>query len=246
MENTTLSELDMAFFSDGFRLAEENLSNGINEASILQMVEQTYAYVDSFIEQFLEHCKVEGSNLDCKKGCGFCCHQSVFMLPYEAFYLFSKYKGEIKVNQFKQRILEKDAVTSQMKINEFLTYNKPCPFLVDNVCSIYDARPMACRLFLSKKVKSCMDERNNPSDFGKYAELYELPLHIGRMLNEGVSAYFSENGLRPFEWILESSLRILITDDSAMNKWLNGEDTFKSRDIDDDEWKYLKKFDLAE
>jgi hypothetical protein len=91
-----------------------------------------------------------------------------------------------------------------------------------------------------------MDERNNPSDFGKYAELYELPLHIGRMLNEGISAYFSENGLRSFEWILESSLRILITDDTAMAKWLSGEDIFKPREIDDEEWKYLKKFDIAE
>lgn len=246
MQNTTLSELDMAFFSDGFRLAEENLSNEINEASILQMVEQTYAYIEGFIEQFLEHCKAEGSNVDCMKGCGFCCHQSVFMLPYEAFYLVKKHKDLITGEQFKQRILDKDAITSQMKVNEFLTYTKPCPFLVDNVCSVYDARPMACRLFLSKKVKSCMDERNNPSDFGKYAELYELPLHIGRMLNEGISAYFSENGLRSFEWILESSLRILITDDTAMAKWLSGEDIFKPREIDDEEWKYLKKFDIAE
>lgn len=248
MDKIAQQELEMAFYTDGFLLAENNVRDGIDETSILRMVEATYRYIDDFMHQFLGHCQLSDSQVDCKKGCSYCCHQSVFVLPYEAITLVKYCKDKLEINQynkFREQVIEKDAITSQMTVNQFLNYTKPCPFLTDNVCGVYEVRPMACRLFLSMNVASCEQERNNPSDFTKYARLYEMPLHIGRMVNEGICAYLSEKGLKPMEWILESSSRILMTEEHADSGWFKGENIFQPREISKEEWAYLKRFDSA-
>jgi Fe-S-cluster containining protein len=246
MDTTTLQNLKLAFFNDGYQLAETYLKEGINKRSVIELVRETYQYIDSFIEQFLEHCKSEKSNVDCKKGCAYCCHQSVFILPYEAYFLYKylRIQGDKELYAtLKEKVIAKDNITSTKKIQEVIKYNKPCPLLRDNICMVYEARPMACRLFLSMKVQSCITERNNPSDFSKYASLYEIPILAGRMVNEGIAAYLSEKELKHTEWFLESSLRLLLEDESVIEKWLEGEDPFLRREIKKDEWEYLKKFD---
>jgi Fe-S-cluster containining protein len=172
----------------------------------------------------------------------------VFVLPYEAMYLIKYCDNKFDHNLYaalREQIIEKDAVTSSMTADRFLNYTKPCPFLINKECGVYEARPMACKLFLSMSAASCEEERNYPSDFLKYARLYEMPLHIGRTVNEGISAYLLEKGLKPMEWILESSVRILLTVEDAKNKWFQGENIFQPREIGKEEWDYLKRFDLT-
>lgn len=83
----------------------------------------------------------------CKKGCAMCCKHS--QLPYsllEVNYLLS---GFLKLDKETQKRIENNIIkTLQEKKNykgdEFL-YD--CPFLIDNVCSVYEYRGIICRTF---------------------------------------------------------------------------------------------------
>jgi Fe-S-cluster containining protein len=180
------------------------------------------------------------------KGCAHCCHQSVFVLPHEAIYLFTHLKSQGNspfYNTCKEKVLNKNSVTAKMDLKSILSFTQACPFLEDEACAVYEARPMACRLFQSMDVQSCIVERENPLNMNNYARLYELPLRAGRMLNEGLCAWFTEKGLKTTEWILESSLGLLFTDDKAVFRWLKGEEIFKTRELSEEDWELFKKFD---
>lgn len=69
----------------------------------------------------------------CQSGCSHCCHIPVLMTQTEANII----SEEIQVKA------EMPAYSLSTKMSEV---GVPCTFLKDNKCSIYDSRPIACRL----------------------------------------------------------------------------------------------------
>ena len=95
----------------------------------------------------------------CRKGCSHCCHIAVAINQAEAD-LIARKTG-IKAAKPENRVLEgrekfADAVP--------FGYEHPCPFLVDNQCSIYDVRPLACRAYfnLDTSPDLCRLDNNRP------------------------------------------------------------------------------------
>lgn len=74
----------------------------------------------------------------CGRGCSSCCHQAVLIHADEAAYI----GAEIGVKPQKVTRFVKQGKT---KAEADKHYGNPCPFLVDQQCSIYESRPMACR-----------------------------------------------------------------------------------------------------
>lgn len=74
----------------------------------------------------------------CREGCAHCCHMATNITVQEAEAL-SKASGR--------------PMTIPAVWNEFETVEKfqgaPCPFLIENRCSVYDSRPFACRVHYS-------------------------------------------------------------------------------------------------
>ncbi len=247
MEQDLFNEFDEVFFTDGYRLANENLTE-ISKESIIELTNKSYKYTEEIIESFKSQCNKEEVVIECEKKCSFCCYQSVLVAPHEAIYVWHYIKQmtniEIKEKIF-SRIEEKNKKTSKMKTNEFLHFKSPCPFLEGNLCSIYPVRPFGCRLHLSASKKSCKKDYENPADFSIYPDLFEFPLRAGRMINEGICRFLSEKGINSFEWMLESSLSLLANDEEIIEKWLQGENIFQPRILPESEIEYLKKFDLG-
>lgn len=87
----------------------------------------------------------------CKKGCGKCCKNQQF--PYtqiEMQYLITGVLAltpEIrsKVEENLNRVIEAHKIYKQKKLKSKFKYT--CPFLIDNVCSVYDYRGLICRCF---------------------------------------------------------------------------------------------------
>jgi len=73
----------------------------------------------------------------CQKGCSSCCKMNVTLSEVEAKYIEAE-KG-IKA--------ERLSGSRRHDQNQFIGI--PCPFLKEDVCSIYDVRPFACRKHLS-------------------------------------------------------------------------------------------------
>lgn len=245
-EEKQFEEFDSLFYSDGFSIASAALKNGITIPAVLDMQAKIYKHVEDFLTMFTDQCWESDQNVDCKKGCSWCCYQSVMVLPQEAIFLnnfIKENKSSEEIASFKLQAENKNKVTSELNAAEFLHRKIKCPFLVDNKCAVYDARPMGCRLFLSSSDESCHAEFKDPKNKNVFPLLYEFPLRAGRLLNEGACAYLQQQDINPYEWNFESSF--LIASSSKNNEdWLKGNNPFKVRDVNNEEQSYIDKFDV--
>lgn len=88
----------------------------------------------------------------CRKGCSHCCHISVTISTTEAA-IIGRHVG-LKPAQPSKAVKLQSSWDLQeglpdVKAISARTESSPCPFLVNDACSIYEARPMACRLLLN-------------------------------------------------------------------------------------------------
>jgi Fe-S-cluster containining protein len=111
-----------------------------------------------------------------------------------------------QMEKVRKQALKKHRATAVMSPEEKLLHREPCPLLADGVCSAYEARPVACRIYLSMDVGSCRDEFTNPADRSVFPKLFRLPLHAGRKLNEGFAAGLQAAGLETLEYPMEEGL----------------------------------------
>ena len=98
----------------------------------------------------------------CKKGCSYCCSQLIRIHEYEEITIIiymlqeiNKSTKELIINNTSNWIdffnnetpeipTEKDLIDFEITLAKNMI---PCPFLVDNCCSIYPVRPLTCRCF---------------------------------------------------------------------------------------------------
>ena len=92
----------------------------------------------------------------CKDGCSACCRMNVDVTSVEAERLASVSGKRIA------------RVTTPVQHREGEFSGVPCPFLVNDSCSVYDARPYACRAHHSFDTSSywCQPERAGAGEMG--------------------------------------------------------------------------------
>lgn len=90
-------------------------------ARIRKSVETLFAYADGYVA--------------CRKGCAYCCHQAIDISRLEAEYI-----------QEKTGIRHAQVSIPQQRDPLGFAEKTPCPFLKQGVCSIYEYRPLICRI----------------------------------------------------------------------------------------------------
>ncbi len=217
-------EIRKIFYRDGFRLAMKHLEEGLFPERLKAAIAAMYKAMDGLLESFLDRVAEDGKPSDCKKGCALCCYQSVFAVTHEVLYLEESIRRNKSAEEAK-RYLEKARAKSLLTLNkspeELSRVRHACPFLEADICNVYQARPMACRIYLSSSVKSCKKEDLQQSRGSQKPELYEFPLQAGRMFNEGFVAYLKQRGLESSELLLEQSYASILTLDQNFTSWLD-------------------------
>jgi len=218
-ENKHFSDNDRIFFSDGYNLAQTAIQNGFTNDSLFAAIETLYQAIDGLNDSILALAERQNITVACKNGCHWCCHQAVYANSYELHFLSEKIKTNFTkddLSELTDRTENKFAQTSQLTEKEILKFKSPCPLLKNGSCSSYSSRPMACRIYLSTKLESCLEFYNNPENEANYPALIDFPLRAGRMMNEGFRLALKEFGVETAEFRLEEGLRIILKNDQPI------------------------------
>jgi len=202
-------EIDSIFFKDGYELAKMIVGSDTSLEKLILLTRTMYDNIDQLIDSFTGRLRKDEQTLDCKKGCSWCCTQPVFTNEWEVAYLRQfmrkRFTGD-KLVELKRKAEQKNKVVAGLPEEKILKNRIPCPLLHENVCSVYPARPMACRIYLSSDLDSCIEEFRNPTNDKYFAKLYEFPFHAGRKMNEGAAKWLEEQGLEIKELRLEEGV----------------------------------------
>ena len=123
----------------------------------LQALDQVYDLMDDL---------VRGTPLACKKGCAYCCTGNVTMTTLEGYRMTAALyaSGREGLLLRMTAVCGKDCFQPALTINQIAEWcaagrelpdeavpanPPPCPWLTENVCPVYEARPFGCRAMVS-------------------------------------------------------------------------------------------------
>ena len=207
--DSQLEQFEKAFHNDGFQLGMKALEAGDDPKTMFAAIQEMYAAIDGLIDSLSGLAQQQGQAIECKVGCEWCCHQPVFALDYELGYLqnyIDEYFDDETKAAIKTKAQRKQAKLSALNDDELLNAKSPCPLLNEGACIAYEARPMACRIYLSSSVKTCLKFFNKPDDKTSYPALLDMPMRLGRMMNEGFKSALKFNAILPEEFRIEEKL----------------------------------------
>jgi Fe-S-cluster containining protein len=207
--NDNQKSIENAFFSDGFKLGMKVVTSKKSQEVLFESISEMYDAIDTLIDSLINFAERNNQRIDCKKGCEWCCHQPVFALDYEMEYLnnFILLNFEEKEKRkIKNRAEQKNQKLSILNETDLLNSKSPCALLENGACIAYKARPMACRIYLSSDVNSCLKFFHQPDDKLNYPALLSLTLRCGQKMNEGFKAALKTDGILTKEFRIEEML----------------------------------------
>jgi Fe-S-cluster containining protein len=203
------SEMADAFFSDGYQIAKDLVGTEISTKSLYLGIKKLYSAIDNFMELFLETASQGGVSSSCTQGCSWCCYQAVYAESHEFDFLKNWLKMNLRteaLNKVREESKKKYNLTSKLSKEKRAQYKHSCPLLVNNECSAYAARPIACRIYTSFDLKSCEYEYLHPEDKDHYPQVFDFPFQAGRKMNEGFAHCLKEKGKEIQELSIEEGL----------------------------------------
>lgn len=103
--------------------------------------------------------------VDCGPGCDYCCYYHVLVTGAEVFALAEHINAQPadRRKTLSDRVVETAKRVAPLSSVEYIQTNIPCAFLEDGRCTVYEARPSACRGFHSCDVKGCRAAFEDPT-----------------------------------------------------------------------------------
>lgn len=204
-----MDKIEKAFYHDGYQLGMKISGPSFSSERLFSALKEMYAAIDDTNRSLEEFARRKGQQIACKKGCQWCCHQPVFAMDYELDFLknyIEQHFTPAQQAEIKARATKKNEAIGKLHDEALLNSKFPCPLLIDGTCTAYAARPVACRIYLSSDVASCLHFYQNPEDKTRYPALLDFPMRMGRMMNEGFRSALKAGGHIPKEFRIEERL----------------------------------------
>jgi Fe-S-cluster containining protein len=177
------------------------------------------------------HSKVDASlgglkdmPIACGKGCSHCCHIWVSVTAPEALFIAKALRRRSDAAAVIERVKAAHLYTKDFPFEVRDRYPHACPLLVDDLCSVYEIRPTACRLAASADAAIC--ERS-------YLQLANenIPTPVEHIVARSYYAIALAVALKhsqlPYEaFELNGALNRALEREDAERAWLVGEDVF--------------------
>ena len=181
----------------------------------------------------------------CRAGCAHCCHQTVGVTPPEVFAIHAHLRATRtpdELDAVAARLRAADDRTRGMAPLDRVSPDLPCPFLVDGRCSIYEARPLACRGTNSLDASACERSLHDPATRAAFlagtvsVPCYLEPMRAFHAVTAGLQLALDQlHGLEGTPLELTAAMRIMLDDPDTMpQQWLDGKDPFAAARAGDD------------
>lgn len=166
------------------------------------------------------------SELACRKGCAYCCHSFVGVIPPEVFRLADAVRAGREGTSGAEAVRHRCEPLKGFGPQDRIGRKLPCPLLVDGLCSVYADRPTVCRQTTSMALTACVDEYENRD---RSAVIPVSPLHLAHAGNAHVALLgaIQSVGFSADAYELSAALDIALAAPDAERRWLAGENLFR-------------------
>ena len=218
---------------------KESTKNIVNDffsgPNNINVIRDVYESISELIEkQYQEQLSTSPPNspLVCRSGCSHCCAMRVLVTPLEilqiASYIKSNY-SKSEIDELIKEVEQADNVTHGLSEEEYGNTQTYCPLLVNNQCSIYQIRPFECRGYSSMDVNACKKALNSYSDWD--IPIYKEQYLLFKSAHSGImeAQLLKQGNLQLLE--LTSALKIALTTENIIERWLSGEHVFADAEI---------------
>lgn len=168
----------------------------------------------------------QASKLACSAGCSACCSLEVsatFPEMAQVAAHVGEHFSDVEIAALRLRMDARSEAVGGMSGQERASGSRACVLLVDQRCSIYEARPLACRGWNAAESAPCfiaLEFPEAPPSIAVDARLRGTALEVARGLSDGAR----EQGLDDAPLDLARSLRELLGhEDEWSRRWLRGE-----------------------
>ncbi|MCO5781385.1 YkgJ family cysteine cluster protein [Citrobacter meridianamericanus] len=139
--------------------------------------------------------EVKQERAACKSGCIHCCYLRVDAYGFEVDSIFTYINSEMNNNTknlIGEEIKQQFNVIKDLTIEQHHHINVKCPMLINEKCSVYPVRPIACASYHSMSEKYCKQSYDDPYDnsFGipQSYRVEELKIQTHRFIQEELRA----------------------------------------------------------
>lgn len=166
-------------------------------------------------------------SLACQKGCSWCCSVKVTVSVAEVALVAAYIESNLSARERDELVERVRGAYERTKgLTSDQRYSEPCPLLVDGRCSVYAARPLACRGWNSFDEESCRRAIQEPEYDGARVDLFQQQL--AGILREATHAGLFKADLNGSVLELIAALRVVLTREDAVSRWLAGHPAFAS------------------
>jgi hypothetical protein len=174
----------------------------------------------TYLAALYERSIMPRGGIACRKGCAFCCVQTVIVTAAEAFAVAAEMRE-------RQEMAAALLAGPRRKLGEPKSDWRPCAFLgEDQACSVYDARPLACHAFVSLNLQTCIDFFTGDGTRAEFTpDDRQHLLYVCRMMLNAAHQLAGHGSQPGYE--LGSAVAAILQAPDAEARWLKGEAILK-------------------
>lgn len=187
-----------------------------------QVAQQAAWFATQLVEQL-----VDPQTIACRAGCAWCCSLFVSATAPEIIQIADYLRATRPADDLAalhERLVERELLLAGKTAEQRSAARLPCVLLVNQQCSVYPVRPLACGSWTSTNAQRCEESWRRHWAETITANQMQLWLYGGVMLGlrEGLDAH----GLASEQLDLTTALRIALDLPDAAERWLAGEPIF--------------------
>lgn len=207
------------------RITQE-LSSDMTVEAAVRLMEEAGAQVDRLISDANRRSKPA---LACKKGCAWCCYLHVSVSPMEVIriveYVRSHFSPE-ETSALRDRAAQAVRVTRGLTSDQHERLKVACPLLVGNQCSVYPARPLACRGWNSRSVQPCRHNVEHAEDGKQTVYFFKKFKEAADSARTGVALALDALPMQNEVLELAAAIDAALNVPDASERWLLAEPVF--------------------